>query len=300
LSQASRPSSSTWQPEGRDQTGGEAALAEPLTGDPGAASSLGPPNPQRDAAARPATAPVRLGSPLRVSATSLTRLQRQPSPAPLQQGGAARRPSTAGHPAADTPRVLQSFAGVVGGAGSAVRVASNAIGSLDRRGGRGVGSIEVPSCNAGARPSTPSFQPVAREAGPSPAPPSAASPPGSARFPIKAANWQAGPQRAEQAVGGAYPKPPSTAPARAALGEAKPGAADARPADGLAAYGISAAAFVAAAPKSAGQLQASCAALTQAGMLAEARLGSMQDLRWACCSQLTPQAWFVWFFPCPN
>lgn len=279
IRQANRPSSSKVGLGGGDQAAMEAVLpALPPAGYSDTGRALSSAQLQQGLAARPSTAPVRLAGTLRAPDASLARWQGHAAPAARPQGSAGGLPATAGSPAA-TPRALQSFAGVVSSAGGAGSSLARPAGSMGRMGEQAAGWSGGPLGSAAARPSTPSFQPITREDRPGTAQPPAASTTGSANFLIRAGNWQADIQQAGQTVAGLYPKPPSTAPACASLHSGKPGAAPNPPADGLASFGISAAAFVAAAPKSAGQLLAGWAALTQAAMLAEAQLGSQENLR---------------------
>lgn len=244
-------------------------------------------------AQRPGTAPAQ-PSPLRTSTISLAALKPAP-PAPPPAAAASPRPSTAGPSsssiAADSPRVrqqlLRNFAGAVpagattgAGAGSTSSLGTSPRPTLHGERASGSGGV-------GARPSTPSFRPIAQPAArpaTALAGPSAAAAGSSPRdhFSIKASYLPAPTEVAPPA--GAYPRPPMTAPPKAPAQEAAEGGQQAAaPPGSLASYGIAAGAFVAVAPKgtAAGE-QGPPLALTQADMLAMARMGSLRWAQLAC------------------
>lgn len=265
-------------------------------------------SPKRPATdARPVTAPAQppagTASPLRVTTFSLAALA-----APKAATVESPRPSTAGGPipgssiAVDSPRVRQQllghFAGAVpagaaghsrsgSGGGATSPLGASPRPTLHGERGRGSGGG-----GPTARPSTPSFRPVA-EAAARPATSMAAVQPqasGPDHFSIRAVH-QGAPGAGGSALPtslGAYPQPPMTAPPKAA---AAPAASDSQPPPAepgsLASFGIAAGAFVAAAPKAggrAGQGEAAALpaprALTREAMLASASFATKADLRW--------------------
>ncbi len=264
-------------------------------------------SPKRPAAdVRPVTAPAQppagTGSPLRVTTFSLAALH-------VPQAAAAKspRPSTAGGPipgssiAVDSPRVRQQvlghFAGAVpAGAAGHSRSASGGgatspLGASPRptlHGERGRGSS---GGGLTARPSTPSFRPVA-EAAARPATSMGAVQPqasGLEHFSIRAVHQGAAGGGPAAPTGlGAYPQPPMTAPPKAA---AQPAVQDSQAPSvepgSLASFGIAAGAFVAAAPKAGGRTGEGALpaprALTREAMLASASFATKADLRCGGC-----------------
>lgn len=268
---------------------------------------------QLDEEIRPSTAPSAApGSSLRTSTFSLSALKPHLAAHGLRPSsagtGTAASAAASSSIALDSPRVrqqvLRNFAGAVpAGASGSNSGGTSPLGTSPRptlHGERGRGSV------TGARPSTPSFRPVAQTARPatalagpsfSAAAHTAASPSASAsdHFTIKASHTRADSGPLMAGPTGAYPRPPLTAPTKVALQEvaAAVGGPPARPAPGsLASFGIASAAFVAAAPKGAAgravvgggegeNQEGGPRALTQAALLASAAsLATKADLRY--------------------
>ena len=213
---------------------------------------------------RPATSSLR---PSGISIPQLTKQTQGQQPKDLHALPRPTSANAAGNSCApQSPRVLGSFASAVR-AGSSSDRDSSADGRLQSA-QPGTAGGEFGSC-AGNRPCTPCFQPLAQTTRPATAL-ACLAPLAASDFTINAAYSRADSEPAGVASvtspsggiverpTGAYPQPPSTAPARA--GQQFSGSLAQPQTGSLASFGISAAAFVAMAPKAGGMAKVGASA----------------------------------------